>query len=342
MLVKELEKQEVKYFQPSFNREQLIEMAKQEIYKWLATSHKLVLRNVVIAEDENKSCMRLLREQRLKLVDFNHELQAEYKEKLKTATGNLKALYEEVIEITLSEEQFQLKSNIKFQKELYKEETNIFNSRTALDVPLNRLWDDLYDDMSISCLFYDDISTLDTGDMLERYEAITDDKERMEFVKKHIEITHIAIQATDNDAVFCELYGETVRIPETGESVAYKGEFLDFNNLTLQDTMSITNQDTRQFIQSKMNLDNEPLEVIDEQNIRGDIYTLKRHAESGIEYIKFVCPSTQRGYYVEVDRRNFEKSKYYKKNDIKTVLPAWWSLTHLNANPYVEKAVPRC
>lgn len=342
MIIEENKKnQEVKDFQPSFNRQQLIEMSKQEIYKWLATSHQLVLRDKIMKEDESKLCMRLLREQREELLYYTRKLQLMFSEQLLSLSGMVKLAYEEAINIVKSEELNQIKSNIQSQKELYKKEENIFNSRIAIDIPLNRKWNDLYDDMSITCLFYDGISAFNTDGKLEQYESIIDNKERMEFVKNNIEITHIAIQATTNDDVFCELLGDTVYIPETQQTVAYPGELLDFNNLTLQDTMSISNQDVRQFIQSKMNLDKEPLKIIDEQDIRGSVYTLKKHIETNREYVRFECPSTKRVYYAEIDRHNFENSKYYDKNDITTVLRAWWSLTHLNANPLSKRILPR-
>lgn len=339
--VSQLHTKTVQQYLPSFSREELIEMSKKEVYRFLATSHKLFMMDRILKEDENLSCMRLLRNQRLDMIKYIKELRAKYQGKLANEKQEvLKQLFQEVLDILDSEQEFQEKSNIAFQKKLYKEETNIFNSRTIVEVPLNRLWNALYDDMSIVAIFYDDISTLDTGDNLEKYETMSVE-ERMKFIEENIEFTHLALQATQRNGVNCVLMGKTVTLPN-GESVALSGDLCDWNKTTLADTMKINNQDVRQFIQAKLNLDNEDLEIIDEQNIRGDIYQLKHDNVSGYDFIRFVCPSTDRVYYVEVDKRNLELSNYYDSKDIRTILPAWWSLTHLHANPYVDKKVYRC
>lgn len=339
----ETKKEEVRDYMPSFSKNEIIKMATEEVLKYFATGHKLYIMSDVVKEDEAKTVMELFREQKLEKVKLIDDLTEEWTAEWKKSKGDEKALYKEALDIIAEERTFITSANSKYQKALYKKEENIFNSRTYFELPLDKKWNALYDDLSITGLFYDDICSLNTGDNLEKFVSMSVD-ERIEFLRNNIEFTHMSLQATDINGFHCLLFGRTVKHSD-GTDTVMSGDLLDFNNVSLADTMQITNNDIRQFLQSKLNLDKEPLEIVDEAVICGDYYCIKHDPVHDIDFIRFVCPSTQRVYHAELDFENLELNEYYKptkSNKYKTAMHAWWSLTHLGADPYRDIVVPRC
>ena len=135
------------------------------------------------------------------------------------------------------------------------------------------------------------------------------------------------------------------RVAESGV-VLLPQLFSDFGSLKLKDISIIENNDLKQFIQSKIDLDQENMTELSSQIIRGDKYSIYKsqmneHGQVDL-YIRYTCRGTGRVYYNLLNLRNLELSSYFDKNDFNTYCKAWWDLNTLGGNPNNEKPVIRC
>lgn len=188
-------------------------------------------------------------------------------------------------------------------------------------------------------------------DYVDRFESITDVEQRKDYVRKNIEFTHCMLGGADNPSYGIGVFGkmDPKFTQFDSNQQALTPEWCDFNKVTLADTMKIQKQDLMQIVQSKIDIDRENLEVVDERNIRGDVYRLVkapgtiRHNGTDCHYfIRYVCPSTGRVYHDIINERSLRISKFFDAKDPKTFLNAWWSINNAGDDPTIELEVIRC
>ena len=206
-----------------------------------------------------------------------------------------------------------------------------------------------YDDFTLEVVFYDDVCTL--NGKYEEYKALKTEKDRRKFIEDNTEITHMGLLYLREErlisiiALMGELNTTDPRVIESGV-VLLPQIFSDFDKLTLKDTSSIDNNDLKQFIQSKIDLDKENMRELSSEVIRGDRYSIHQsQADKNGKidlYIRYTCRGTGRVYYNMLNLNNLKLSSYFKENDFDTYSKAWWDLNTLGGNPENEKPVIRC
>ena len=240
-------------------------------------------------------------------------------------------------------------SNKDYQKELYDVTHSTDYARTTVKIPLDKKINSYYDDFTLEVVFYDDVCTL--SGKFDEYSQLRTEKERREFIINNTEITHMGLLYLNNErlisitALMGKLNTQDPRVMESGV-VLLPQEFSDFDKLTLKDTSSIDNNDLKQFMQSKIDLDKENMQELSSQIIRGDRYSIhcSQPDQNGKVdlYIRYTCRGTGRVYYNMLNLNNLSLSSYYKQDDYDTYSKAWWDLNTLGGNPENEKPVIRC
>lgn len=183
-------------------------------------------------------------------------------------------------------------------------------------------------------------------DMIDIFEAIEDVDERIKFVKEHVKFDHLNLGGVRNPNWAIFIYGKSEpTVSKMGsdnqQAITADSGFYDFNNVRLIDTLKIKNRDLMQILQSRIDMDKEDLELLDEQVIGGDEYKLVKirpemmNGRTDINplLVRFVCPSTGRVYHVECDKSALIDSKYFDANDYKTYLESWWHISHGGMDP---------
>ena len=199
-----------------------------------------------------------------------------------------------------------------------------------------------YDDLILEVLFYDDVCT-PTG-KISKYNQLTSKEERKQFLKENTEITHMALVFAPNGktrallAIKGELNYKEARIKDCGIDLL-SPKFSDFQNLRLADINEVDNNDLKQFLQEKIDLDKENMEKLSSQIIRGDLYEIFKNGDDF--YIRYICRSTGRIYYNRLNLRNLEISKYFDRNVFDSYARAWWNLNTLGSNPDGDSVI-RC
>ena len=283
-----------------------------------------------------------------KLEQYKHRIQI-YQEKLHQGLENdvrnslekqLCYLEEGAKHIALSCRQY--------QKQLYSITHSTDYARTTIRIPLDKKINSYYDDFTLEVVFYDDVCTL--SGKFEQYKALHTEKERREFIERNTEITHMGLLYVRNEklisiiALMGELNTTDPRVIESGV-VLLPQKFSNFDTLSLKDTSSIDNNDLKQFIQSKIDLDKENMEELSSEIIRGDKYSIHRSQQDNGKvdlYIRYTCRGTGRVYYNLLNLHNLSLSSYFKENDYDSYSRAWWDLNTLGGNPESEKPVIRC
>lgn len=232
----------------------------------------------------------------------------------------------------LDQEQNYIKnSNMEYQKKLYEATHLIDYSRTCIRIPLDKIINSYYDDLILEVVYYDDVSTL--NGKFNKYLTLTSKEDRHEFIKNNTEITHFGFSIIRDSrhlatiGIMGELNQDDPRI-ERSSLIILPHKFSDFENLTLKDTAEIQNNDLKQFMQSKIDMDKENLKTLDTQNIRGDEYQIKQDNNENL-WIRYICRSTGRVYYNPLNLQNLSLSEYFKSGDVTTYANAWWNLNTL-------------
>lgn len=189
-------------------------------------------------------------------------------------------------------------------------------------------------------------------DRVDEFEDLTSLEDRVKYVTDRIEFTHCMLGGATSPNWGIGVYGEldkTFTVFEEGKQQALTSEYCDFDAVTLEMTLKIKNQDLMQLMQSKIDIDRENLEVVDQRDVRGDHYRLvkmpkpiRRNGTEVSHLIRFVCPSTGRVYHVDLVENMLESSKYYVNNDPSSYIHAWWHITHGGADPLEGPDVIRC
>ena len=263
---------------------------------------------------------------------------------------------EEMEQYLMTEKDLILNTNAKVQRKRYSKCKVLDYSRTGVRIPLNKKINPLYDDFILEVLFYDDVTTL--AGRYDEYKQATD---KRKFLEDNIEITHMAF-LYNKEGLFQKEYVFMLKGVPTVQS--YKADvllrtfktheimygtnksvpnILDFKNLTLEETMQIVNNDIRQIIQSKLDIDSMNLTEVFSKNVGNDNYKLLKLDYEGtpMYFIRYICPSTGRVYFNLLDFKMIALSEYYNENDYSSWINAWWSIAHVGACPY-NKAMIRC
>lgn len=217
---------------------------------------------------------------------------------------------------------------------------------TTLVIPINKKLNSLYDNFGLEAKFIQSFA-MPKANKLEELSKATPE-ERVEIIRNNIKITHMSLVIPSESigrSVGVNLFGKLepeYTDPQKGDCMLLPPEFSDFSKVTLADCENIENNDLKQLIQEEIDMDKENLAELDVRMIGEDLYKLMKAPTSEELYIRYVCPSTGRVYYNAINLRNLRLSEFYKEEDIATTIPAWWSIMHLGANPYTEKAVIRC
>lgn len=235
-------------------------------------------------------------------------------------------------------------SNIANQKKLYEKTGSIDFCRSIVQIPLNKKLNSFYDDLILEVVFYDDVSTPNGN--IENYKKLESDEDRLEFIMRNTEITNIGLVYERNGRrvaileVIGELNYDDERVKQANVDLLSKS-YADFENTTLKDTLQVDNNDLRQWLQTKIDLDKENMEQLAREFIRGDYYSIHKSNNNNDLYIRYVCRSTGRVYYNLLIKENLKISEYFKEGDYSSYAKAWWSLTHLGSK-VDGKPVPAC
>lgn len=333
-----------------YNSEELIEKCKDVFYDYMVSSPTFYFNGsemdctedrptpVDFVYDQNIST---LKENRARFEVFSKAL-----EKNEENEAVVKIIREQC-DFLQQEYDLLVTSNMLNQKSLYNRTGSTEYSRTAVTIPLDKKINSYYDDLFLDVIFYDDVMTL--NGRYDEYKKILSKKEKKKFLMDNVEITHLGLAIISQKRLIAvigllgKLNTEDPRVSSNNITML-KHHFSDFDNLRLRDTLSVSNNDLRQLLQSKIDLDKENMKLLAEKNVRGDNYrvyespAVNRHREL---YIRYVCPSTGRVYYNTLDLNNLQLSKYYKNNDYESYINSWWSITHLGA-PVEGAPIIRC
>lgn len=233
-------------------------------------------------------------------------------------------------------------SNMKYQKKLYAKTHTPNFCRSVLRVPLNKMINSYYDDLILEVLFYDDVCT--PAGKISEYNQLTSKEARKQFLTANTEITHMALVFAPNGktralmAVEGELNFKETRIKDCGIDLL-PSKFSDFSNLRLADINELDNNDLKQFLQEKIDLDKENMKKLSSQIIRGDLYEIFENENDF--YIRYICRSTGRIYYNRLNLTNLKISEYFNENDYDSYARAWWNLNTLGGNPDGDPVI-RC
>lgn len=238
-------------------------------------------------------------------------------------------------------------SDMANQKEVYARTKTVDFCRTSIKIPLDKKINSYYDDLTLLVNFYDDVCT--PNGKYEEFLKLKTQSERRDFIKENTEITHMGLLYYKEGrliaviGVLGNLNSSEPRVTSSGV-VLLPHKFSDFENLTLADTSEITeNNDLKQYIQTKIDLDKEDMEELSSMVIRGDRYSIHKPNKDAKEdlYIRYTCRSTGRVYYNKLNLRNLSISSEFKENDYDSYCRAWWNLNTLGGK-VDGKPVIRC
>ena len=269
---------------------------------------------------------------------LSKDVETECKHSLKKQLDYLKMGYDYIIS-----------SNIQNQKRIYETTGSTDFCRSSVRIPLDKKINSYYDDITLEVVFYDDVTTL--NGKFEAYNKLLSKEEREEFIMRNTEITHMGLALiTDQKLVsIIALQGQlNVADPRVQNSgvILLPEQFSDFNSVNLKMISNIAsdNNDFKQWLQSKIDLDKEDLEELSSLVIRGDLYKIYKTKGKGNEtfYIRYICRSTGRVYYNELSLENLRLSQFFDYDDYDSYSKAWWNLNTLGGNPDEDKPVIRC
>lgn len=230
-----------------------------------------------------------------------------------------------------------------YQKKLYAETGLTDYSRNFVRIPLDKKINSYYDNLYLDVLFYDDIAVI--KGRYEEYSKLKTKEERRKFIVENTEITNLAFAVLDNsrskqiaEILILGDFASDERVQQSN-IITLDKRFADFDKLTLKETMEVRqNNDLRQLLQTKIDLDKENMKLLADLEIRNSNYKLFRAKDLSDDnekmlFIRYVCPSTGRVYYNPINTTYLAYSEYFKEDDYDSYLEAWWNVCHVGANP---------
>ena len=341
--------------------EELIEKGKEVFYDYLASSEDFY------SEGEYTKCtkeyptiMDMLYKETQDTIEENANRIKMYQEAIEENKGNepcVRALTDQ-LEFLRQEREMLQNSNMAEQKKIYKKTKAVDYARNAISIPLDKKINSFYDDLILEVLFYDDIG-IPKG-KYEEYKKLKTFEERKAFIMANTEITHLGFSYVRNKnqvatiGILGKLNYNNPRV-KNNDLTLLDHKFSDFKNLRLADTNEIKNNDLKQYIQSKLDLDKETcMEKLADKYVGNDNYQILRDTENPVDssnwswsnqmsdlYIRYICPSTGRVYFNNLNLNNLKLSEYFKEDNYDSYIDAWWSINNMGADPN-QKAMIRC
>ena len=311
-----------------YTRDELVDFVVDQFLTNVGTETKMYFMDKVAEQHAIRPRTRY--EQRLKRIeDIKFRIKDYEQRREKETNVNDKAVYTEGIEIL--EEKLALEQNfdIQHQKEHYEKTGDVFASRTFTEIPLNKKINGLYDDFNAIILFYDNLTNDEIITKLENAKTV---EEKKQIVKDNTEITHILLALSDNSRASIALTGKldaTYSDVTNDSAQVLPPKYADFGALTLEDCENIKNNDLAQIVQERIDMDRENLILETSMVIKGEEYQIKKSPYTGKEYIRYVCPSTQRVYHNVLNFEYLSESQYYRQGDPDSYIKAWYSIANL-------------
>ena len=311
-----------------YTQEELKNILTELVYDYLANDNKLYYQDKVESEGKNVPTF-IFNENEQLAKDIRFRVSDYEKRREETKIQDEKDVYTKAIEIIEEEYDRVTNLSIEKQKAKYEKTKDVFASHTAVVVPLNKKLNALYDDFNIFVCFYD---SLDNAESIKQFNKLRSPSSKIKFVKEHIEITHMLLTlATSSHAGIAVTgnYAEEYSDPTSTNAEVLPPNYSDFGNTTLADCEEIVNNDLKQMVQERIDMDKEDLELKADMNVRGDVYKIYKSRKSDDEYIRYVCPSTGRVYYNLLNTQYLAESKYFEQGNYDSYILAWYSINNL-------------
>ena len=337
-----------------YTTKELIEIGKDIFYKYMSSSKTFYFMGETIeCTSELPTPADFLHSKHEEMVEDN-EIRIQMYSDLLKSEKNLKAkeieAFKKDISFFKAENVLFSYNNMKTQKKRYKETGKIDYTQSSVRIPLDKKINSFYDDFYLEVLFYDDVCTL--NGKYEQYKELKTTEERLKFIKENTEVTRMSLCYIRDLRLLAliSILGEFKEDTVCALGVStFNSKFSDFSNLKLSDLNDIQNNDLRQFLQSKIDMDKEPLELLSSVYIRGNNYKIFKDTKNYrlnyknekvyTHYIRYVCSSTGRINYNELVPDFLQISTYFNKNDYSSYAKAWWNITHIGASVEGERVI---
>lgn len=311
-----------------YTADELLDFVIDEFYTNVATSTKMYFLDKEQEQNAIRPRTRFnMRQQRIKDIKFRINDYEQRREQEKAQED--KDVYTMGLKILNDKLKLEENFDIEHQKAEYNATGDVFATHTFTEFPLNKKINGLYDDFNAVVLFFDNLTNDEIITKLENAPTL---EEKRQIVKDNVEITHVVLSIGDNTRSTIALMGKLDKVlsdPSNGSAQILPPKFADFKNITLAETEAIENNDLAQIVQERIDMDKEDLELEHEIIIKGENYKILKSPHTAKEYIRYVCPSTQRVYHNVLNFEYLKESEYYKKGDPSTYALAWYSIANL-------------
>ena len=311
-----------------YTTQELIDFVTDKFYENVGTETRMFFMDKVAEQDAIRPRTRFnQRKKRIEDIKFRIK---DYEQRREQETNpDDKQVYTDGIKILSDKLFLEEHFDIEHQKAEYNATGDVFASRTFTEIPLNKCLNGLYDDFNAIVLFYDNLTNDEIITKLENAPTL---EEKKQIVKDNTEITHILLALGDNSRASIALMGKLDEVYSdiTNDSAqVLPPKYSDFGAITLQDCENIKNNDLAQIIQERIDMDKENL--IEEAclTIKGEEYKILKSPYTSKEYIRYVCPSTQRVYYNVLNYDYLKESQYYEEGNAESYILAWYSIANL-------------
>lgn len=310
-----------------YTTQELIDFITQEFYENVGTCTQMYFLDKAKEQKQIRPRTRYeQRIQRIKDIEFRID---DYKQRREKETKQEdKDVYTDGINILSEKLELEKNFDIPHQKAEYEKTGDVFASRSFTEFPLNKLLNSLYDEFNAIVLYYDNLTNDEIITKLENAPTL---EEKVQIVKDNVEITHMLLSLRDNTRASIALMGklDPNYSDYTKDSAQIlPPQFADFGNTTLAESAKIKNNDLAQLIQEHLDLEKENLKTTATLVIKGEEYNIKQSPD-GTEFIRYVCPSTQRVYYNALNFDYLKESQYFKYGDAESYIKAWYSVANL-------------
>ena len=311
-----------------YTTQELIDFVTDLFYENVAIDTNMYFMDKVSEQGQIRPRTRL--EQRKKRIeDIKFRIKDYEQRREKESNPADKQVYTDGIKILTDKLFLEENFDIEHQKAEYEATGDVFASRTFTEIPLNKRLNGLYDDFNAVVLFYDGLTNEEIISKLENAPTL---EEKKQIVKDNTEITHILLALDDNSRASIALMGKLDEVYSdiTNDSAqVLPPKFSDFGAITLEDCEQIKNNDLAQIVQERINMDKENLILEAELTVKGEEYKIFKSPHTSKEYIRYVCPSTQRVYYNVLNFDYLKQSEYFEEGNAESYILAWYSIANL-------------
>jgi len=311
-----------------YTTQELIDFVTDKFYENVGTETRMFFMDKVAEQDAIRPRTRFnQRKKRIEDIKFRIK---DYEQRREQETNpDDKQVYTDGIKILSDKLFLEEHFDIEHQKAEYNATGDVFASRTFTEIPLNKELNGLYDDFNAIVLFYDNLTNDEIITKLENAPTL---EEKKQIVKDNTEITHILLALGDNARASIALMGKLDEVYSdiTNDSAqVLPAKYSDFGAITLQDCENIKNNDLAQIVQERIDMDKENLILEAELLVKGEEYKIFKSPYTNKEYIRYVCPSTQRVYYNVLNFDYLKESQYFEEGNAESYILAWYSIANL-------------